>query len=164
MTAAVKRIAEKPDRRSIITKLVLVLFFALGLVVAGMGISGLKKNDATGFSSEAGYAAIHDLSVHMDRVWKELLNPLLAGLSEEERARLNDCAHTLLAAVWEEQKSGSMAEVDALLDSAGQEREKLLFRLLYATYLIDGPKVSTANRKEIAAVPENQMAGLLLPR
>ena len=160
MTAAVKRIAEKPDRRSIITKLVLVLFFALGLVVAGMGISGLKKNDATGFSSEAGYAAIHDLSVHMDRVWKELLNPLLAGLPEEERARLNDCAHTLLAAVWEKQKSGSLAEADALLDSAGQEREKLLFRLLYATYLIDGPKVSTANRKEIAAVPENQMAGL----
>ena len=160
MTAAVKRRADKPDRRGIVTRLILVFVFLLGLGIAGMGMRGLKKYDMTGFSSETGYAAIHDLSGYTDRAWQDLLKPLLEGLPDTERTQLNETAHSLLEAVWEKQKSGSMTEADALLASAGGQQEMLQFKLLFATYLIDGPKVSTANRKEIAAVPDGQLADL----
>ena len=160
MTAAVNRRADKPDRRGIITKLILLCILVLGLVIAATGLRGLRRYDETGFSSEAGFAAVHELAGYTDRAWQEMLKPLLEELSEADRAQMNETAHGLLSEVWETQKSGSTQDADALLDSAGGEREKLLFKLLYATYLIDGPKVSTANRKEIAAVPAGQVTEL----
>ncbi|MBQ9010868.1 MAG: hypothetical protein IJ088_16290, partial [Clostridia bacterium] len=154
------RRADKPDRRGIITKLILLCILVLGLVIAATGLRGLRRYDETGFSSEAGFAAVHELAGYTDRAWQEMLKPLLEELSEADRAQMNETAHGLLSEVWETQKSGSTQDADALLDSAGGEREKLLFKLLYATYLIDGPKVSTANRKEIAAVPAGQVTEL----
>ena len=58
---------------------------------------------------------------------------------------------------WEDQKKDSGEELSALLDDAGEnDREALLHRLLYCTYQVNGPKVSTSVKKSLAAVPEGE--------
>ena len=59
----------------------------------------------------------------------------------------------LLSATWEKQKKGGSETLEELLASEGDNgREELMHKLLYASYLTAGPKVSTANRKAVTAL------------
>lgn len=145
---------QKRDRTPAITKIALALVFLLGIAVIAMGYRGMQEYGASGFSSEGGYRAIYALSGDVADAWSKKLEPQMAALAGEQRAALDQAAHDLLIDAWEGQKSGAGAEAEALLNAAqeGAERRGLLWRLLYTTYLVNGPKVSTANKREITGV------------
>ena len=133
--------------------------FVLGLAVIYMGYAGMQKYNASGFSAESAYSAIHALGGDTSAVWQKKLKPQLDALSDAQRKEIGVVATTLLGEAWEGQKPGAAEEAQALLDGADESK---VYKLLYATYLISGPKVSTANKKEIAALSEAGLADFCL--
>ena len=150
-------IKPKRDYTPIITKLSLLLLFLLGAVVIAAGFMGMKENTASGFSSETAYRAIHNLSRDVDNAWDKEIKPLRASLSPEERDSFDQASYELLCAAWESQKKGSTEKLDAILEEGGDERAELIHKLLCASYLVSGPKVNTAGRKAIAAIPTEEL-------
>ena len=148
--------ALKRDRTPLFTKIGLLLAILLGLFIIFMGLRGIREYNKSGFSAESAYSAIYDLGKDVDQAWSQKLQPQLAALSQEQQSALKEAAQELLSSAWESQKAGAGAEAQALVSGEQGEnaREALLYKLLYTTYLVSGPKVSTAIKKEIAAVQE----------
>ena len=150
---------QKRDRTPSVTKIILLLFFLLGVAVIVMGYKGIQEYNTSGFSSETVYHAIYKLSREVNAVWNRKLEPQITALGENDREGLDKAVYALLADVWEGQKSGSSSELDELLlEKSGGERTELLHRLLYTSYLVNGPKVSTSSRKEIASISAEELA------
>ena len=135
-----------------ITQVALVLLFALGAVLLYMG--GRAQNDYldSGFSSESSYQAIYALSRDTDTAWQKSLNPVLSSLSAEEAEALDQVMTALLQEAWEKQKAGAGTELEAYLQAEGESDPTLRVKLLYAAWLVNGPKVSNADRKAISAL------------
>lgn len=148
---AMQREIGRRDRAPLVGKLILALAFLLGVAVILMGISGMREYDASGFSAESAYSAIHALGRDTANAWSKRLQPQLSALGAEQRAAADQAASALLTEAWEGQKAGGAAEAEARLSAAADPSEAA-WKLLYATYLVSGPKVSTANKKEIAAL------------
>ncbi len=142
-------------RSAAAVKLMLLILFFLGIGIILNGVRGQREYAKSGFSSESAYRAIYRLHRETESVWEQKLSPDLGKLTESERQRLGDIAAALLADSWEDLKKGGGETAGALLSGAAEdEREALTHKLLYATFLTAGPKVSTANRKQIAALTE----------
>ena len=138
------------DHTPLITKIGLLLVFLLGIGVIVLGYRGIQEYNASGFSSETAYHAIYALSGDVNAAWEKKLQPQMNALSAEKRETLDEAARQLLYTAWESQKTGGQADADALLSA--EKADALLYKLLYTTYLVSGPKVSTGNKKEISAL------------
>ena len=145
------------DVSALITKIAVFLVFLLGTGMVVFGLSGLKTSGESGFSSEAAYQAVYVLSGEVRSDWDDFLSLFLQSLDDGQRQAFDAVAEQLLHSAWEDQKKDSGEELSALLDDAGEnDREALLHRLLYCTYQVNGPKVSTSVKKSLAAVPEGE--------
>ena len=154
-TATPRSGIEAPGRGPLITKGILLLVFLAGLGVIVLGVTGMRAYEASGFSSENAYSAIHALGESTAEAWRKL-DSQLGGLSAGQRSQADQAAESLLLSAWENQSAGGGAKADALLkDAPAADRAALSWKLLYATYLTGGPKVSSGQKKEIAAVPEH---------
>ena len=154
---AVQPTLQRRDRTPAITKVALAIVLLLGIAVIFAGWFGMREYSTSNFSSEAGYQAIYKLSGDVDEAWKRNLQPQLDSLDSASRAVVDAAAYQMVASVWESQKEGGQAELDAALgqDSGRTER---LYKLLYTTYLVNGPKVAASARKEIAAVDAKEQS------
>ncbi len=141
------------DKTPTVTKLALVLVLVLGLAIVIAGLLGIRRYNASGFSSESGFQAVYSLSGEIDKDYDLQLAPLLNRADAQERAMLDDKAYSLLRQAWAGQKEGGGEQLDALLEKAADKRSETVYKLLYTTYSFSGPKVSSANKKEIYAVP-----------
>ena len=143
---------EKRDHTPAVTKTILALAFALGLVIIFLGVTGMREYGTSGFSSETAYNAIYFLHRNTEAAYAKL-SAQLNALPEDQRAAAEKAAGNLLTAAWEAQSAGGGARAEALLNEAPEaERGALCWKLLYATYLTGGPKVSSAQKKELAAL------------
>ncbi len=141
------------NRSALAGKLLLLGFFLLGVWIIFYGLRGMQEYAASGFSSETAYQAIYHLHRETETAWNRKLSPQLKALSAEERLRLQERTEQLASSAWEKQKKGGAATLaDLLAEEDEEEREALAQKLLYATYCMNGPKVSTANRKSITAL------------
>ena len=157
-TAAQKTLPRQ-SRAPLMTKLGLALIFALGIVIIVMGVQGQRAYDTSGFSAESAYGAIYDLSKDVNAAWENQLRPQLAGLPEGQRTQTDTAVRALVDAAWESAAPGSVQDVEALLAAAPEnDRTALTYKLLSAAYLVNGPKVSTAQKKEIAALSDADLA------
>ena len=148
---------QKRNMTPALTKAVLVMVVLFGAALVFMGWRGMQEYNSSGFSSEAAYRAIYQLHGDVESAWSMKLEPQTAVLSEQDRALLDQTAYELLTAAWENQKKGSTEKLNAILaEEDAESRRELLHKLLYTTYLVSGPKVSTANKKEITAIPESE--------
>ena len=134
-----------------LTKLILVILFLLGTVLVIMGFRGLRIFEASGFNSENAYQAIHQLSGDVEDAWKDRLEPRLKLLSQEDRSGLDSLARDMLISEWEDRSEGAGAEAQQILEGHGADADALTWKLLYTTYLIGGPKISSAAKKELLA-------------
>ena len=140
-------------RSALAGKLLLLGFFLLGVWIIFYGLRGMQEYAASGFSSETAYQAIYHLHRETETAWNRKLSPRLKDLSAEEQLRLQELTEQLASSAWEKQKKGGGAMLAELLSEEDEdERETLAQKLLYATYLVSGPKVSTANRKAVTAL------------
>ena len=151
-----KALTEERQRRvtRLVTKTILTAVFILGAVLIFMGYQAHVRFTESGFSSEAAFRAIHSLSRDVSEAWQKKLKPEIDKLPEPDRAALGQITTGLLKEAWENQSKGSGSEAEAL----AAEDPSLAYKLLYATYLLNGPKVSTANRKAITAVSDEKAA------
>ena len=141
------------NRSALAGKLLLLGFFLLGVWIIFYGLRGMQEYAASGFSSETAYQAIYHLHRETETAWNRKLSPQLKALSGEEQLRLRELTEQLASSAWEKQKKGgSAALADLLAEEDEDEREALAQKLLYATYCMNGPKVSTANRKSVTAL------------
>ena len=149
------------SRRTLAVKLTLLLLLLLGAAIIVLGVMGQRAYDTSGFSAEAAFDAIHDLGRDTDAAWSQKLSPQLSALPPDQQAQVDETARALMLAAWNSQKDGAAGEAEALLNAAPEgERRALTYKLLYAAYLVNGPKVSTAQRKEIAALNETEKTAL----
>jgi len=141
------------NRSALAGKLLLLGFFLLGIWIIFYGLRGMQEYAASGFSSETAYQAIYHLHRETETAWNRKLSPQLKALSGEEQLRLQELTEQLASSAWEKQKKGGGAALaDVLAEEDEEEREALAQKLLYATYCMNGPKVSTANRKAVTTL------------
>ena len=145
------------NRAPLAVKLMLLVLFLFGLAIILNGMKGMREYAESGFSAEAAYQAIYHLHKETDSAWKQKLEPQLQKMTEEEQEDLNQLMLQLLSSSWESQKKGGKDLLEEILaETEEAERESLSRKLLYATYLVNGPKVSSANRKAITAISGNE--------
>lgn len=149
------------NRTSLPVKLLLLLFLLLGTGIIINGLRGLRKYEASGFSSESAYQAIYTLQKETEAAWRQQLMPQLASLTEQERVRIEAQTARLLSSAWEKQAEGGAAAAEEILAEADGA---LSIKLLYATYLTAGPKVSAADRKTVLSMAGTADFGELLLR
>ena len=158
-SAAEMQRGKQRDYTPLISKVIIALLLILGLVMIGAGVMGIRDFDASGYDAEDAYGAIRDLSAVVDSDWESKLQPLLAEQTPETKAKLDDAAYAMLAELWESQREGSTADLDACLASFAEgERAEKTYQLLYAGYAVNGPRVTSAIRKELALVPAEERA------
>ena len=147
----IKTAARKLDREGMITRIILFLIFLFGAAILGMGYLSQKEFARSGFSAENAYQAIHALSGDVSGAWNHQIRPALDGLTDAERASLDESLPELLRGAWEGVSKGSSGEADAVLDQYGDDRA-LPYKLLYTAYLVSGPKVGASDRKAVIAM------------
>jgi len=145
-------------RGTLATKLVLVLLFLLGLALVFNGLQAQKVYNQSGFNSEGAFQAIYHLSEAVESDWNTLLRPALEALPAEKQAALDALAETLLHDFWQE-RAGDGADIAVFLPDAG-DREALQ-KLLYISYTVGGPKVSSSVKKAVNAAGPGASAALL---
>ena len=149
----------RQERSTLPAKLALLLALVLGLGVMAMGIAGLRTYEGSGYSSEAAYGAIYSLQLDTAAAWEKKLEPQLAKMDEKARAAVDKAAEELVLEAWNSQQADGAAAAQALLDGTAN-RSALTYKLLYAAYLVNGPKVSSAQKKELTAMTAEDAAAL----
>ena len=150
---------EKPP---IITKCALTALFLIGALLLVSGLRGQRIIADDGFSSESAYRVIYSLSGHVGAVYRSHLKPDIDALEESDRAGVLSVARTLAVSAFETQSAGAGKDAEeAIRLSAGREDETAL-RLLYAAYLVSGPKINSSARKAIVAADSPEFRRQLL--
>ena len=148
----------KKRRAAVLAALMAVL--CLGAGVIGFGIHGLNDFEASGFSSGDAFTAIRSLSSGVSRDWEKILKPQLAVLSTDEEGAIDQTAHDLLCAAWSDLDSdnGRMNVETVLASRPQKEHRDVLYKLLYMTYLMGKPRVSSAVKKQLPDGPNEAEA------
>ncbi len=152
----------KREPAKLVTRIGLAVIFLLGALMAYMGIRGQNEFSASGFSSERAYQAIYALSGQVSDAWKNSVQPDLNALTEQERALLDSTMADLLRDAWENQNAGAGEEAARLAVEGGERKGEITGKLLYTTYLVNGPKVSTSDRKELLGAKDRKALRLQL--
>ena len=152
----------KREPAKLVTRIGLAVIFLLGALMAYMGIRGQNEFSASGFSSERAYQAIYALSGQVSDAWKNSVQPDLNALTEQERALLDSTMADLLRDAWENQNAGAGEEAARLTAEGGERKGEITGKLLYTTYLVNGPKVSTSDRKELLGAKDGKALRLQL--
>ncbi len=141
------------ERSTLPTKLALLLILLIGLGIITLGIAGLKAYEGSGYSSESAYSAIYALKNDTAAAWNRSLQPQLAGLDAQTHARVDEAAGTLTLSAWENQRAGASEGLKETLNGLSEaDRTAMSYKLLYAAYLVNGPKVSSSQKKELAGL------------
>ena len=152
----------KREPAKLVTRIGLAVIFLLGALMTYMGIRGQNEFSASGFSSERAYQAIYALSGQVSDAWKNSVQPDLNALTEQERALLDSTMADLLRDAWENQNAGAGEEAARLTAEGGERKGEITGKLLYTTYLVNGPKVSTSDRKELLGAKDGKALRLQL--
>jgi iron(III) transport system permease protein len=144
----------KAERQSapMITKIGLAVCFLLGLIFVFFGIRGQNQAGNAGISDDS-YQAIYTLGKDAEAGW-QVLSGDLAAFPEEERKALDETALSLLKANWEATRPGAGEDAEAFVNGD----RAATWKLALVSSLVNGPKVSTGQRKKITALPGDSRA------
>lgn len=133
-------------------KLTLLILFLLGAALILGGFWGIRQYQQSGFDQEVGYRYIQKLSGEVESLYTQSIQPVMARLTDAERESLTLEAAALLKENWTAAvKADQSARTDEML--AGLEGDKLqqkTMELLSITYSLNGPKVASAEKKQLA--------------
>ncbi len=144
---------QQKDPTALITKIGLAAVFLLGVLLIFLGIRAQRDFASSGFSTENAYQVIYTLSRDVENAWQKSVKPGLNDLSDSEKASLDEIVVGLLKDAAESQSKGAGAEAEADARSADESEN---YKLLYTTYLVNGPKVPASGRKVITAMSEQE--------
>ncbi len=139
-------------------KIGLLVFLLLGAALIAAGMWGMEHYSASGFDQEAGYSYVHQLAPKLDELYEKGIKPQFDALGAEQRTAITQRAHELLAENWTTAaKEDRSALIDTYLAEAKNEEETLM-QLISASYSLAGPKVSSKEKKVLAAMDDAQRA------
>lgn len=133
-------------------KLTLLVLFLLGIALIAGGFWGIRQYQQSGFDQESGYRYIQKLSGEVDSLYVKSIQPLVEQLPEGARQNLTLQMEALLADNWTSAtKADQSARVDEMLNGLdGDARLRKAAELLTITYSLNGPKVSSSDKKQLA--------------
>ena len=139
-------ITVRRDLTPTLTKLILALLFLLGVALVFMGWRCQVKSAASGYTSDGAYQAIYKLTCDVNAAWSERVRPELDRLSEADRDAVDGVILDLAA----DAVGGAEGIPEAVSDYH--------YKLVYAAYLVSGPKVTGALKKGIAKLSDADAA------
>ena len=135
-------------------KIGLLIFLLLGIALIAAGLWGMDQYSTSGFDQEAGYSYVHQLAPEVDVLYEKSIEPQFAALGAEQRTAIKQRVRELLADNWTTAaKEDRAALVDTYLSEARDEEETLM-QLLSVSYSMAGPKVSSKEKKVLAAMDD----------
>ena len=148
----------RDKKSSLRCKAVLAALLLLGAALLFGGLWGNRQALDAGFSQDNAFHLIYSLTGEVDSLWRQGVQPVLrASSADVESGALS--SGELFASLWPEE------EADRLFSSlAGLEGEALTERrmkLLAASFALNGPKVKSAARKKLVALPDADRTALM---
>ena len=139
-------------------KIGLLIFLLLSFSLIAAGLWGIDQYNGSGFDQEAAYGHIYQLTPEVDSLYETSIAPVLEGLDAQTQTTIKQTSRQLLESAWTEAaKEDRAAKVDALLSAASDpDREQM--ELLSLTYSLSGPKVSSKEKKALAAFTDEERA------
>ena len=144
-------------KNSLLTKTGLAACFLLGLIFVFFGIRGQRLVDESDFGSEDSYQAIYALSGDVSSFWNSFSRDRSA-LDREEQEALDAAALSLVEESWESRQSGAGKAAAGFVSQTGTDESARIYKLLWLSNQMSGPKVTAAVRRTIAAVPAGERA------
>ncbi len=141
-------------RISLFTKLGLAVCLLLGLLFVFLGLRAGETSSDAGLGSGESAKAISALSDDVSAAWSTL-SPDWGVLTDGERSSVSAALLPLVKESWESRKSGAGEEAEAFISAAGANSAERLCKLMILSGLMNGPKVTAAVKKSVAAVPES---------
>lgn len=137
-------------------KLGLLIFLLLGAALIAAGLWGMNAYRQSGFDQEAAFGYIHKLAPEVDSLYEKSIRPVMDGLDAPLKTAIEQRSRELLAGAWTDAaKEDRAAAADTyLMDASDPAREQL--ELLAITYSVAGPKVSSKEKKAMAAFTPDQ--------
>ncbi len=154
------QVQEKKTRNpaEIRCKIGLLVFFLLGAALIAAGLWGMDQYSASGFDQEAGYNYVYQLAPKLDALYEDSIEPQLHALGADQRSAMKQRVRELLAENWTAAaKEDRTALVDTYLSDAKDEEETQM-QLLSLSYQMAGPKVSSKDKKVLAAMSDTERA------
>ncbi len=135
-------------------KLALFVCLILGAALVVGGVWGIDQFQSSGFDQEAAYSFIHQLSPEVDRLYTNSIQPQFDQLDAAQRSVVEQRSRELLADSWTQAaKEDRTALVDLYLNDAADVTQEQM-KLLAVTYSLNGPKVSSKEKKALSAMDE----------
>jgi len=137
-------------------KIGLILCLLIGAALIAAGFWGINQYNQSGFDQEAAYGYIHKLSGEVDKLYENGVAPLLNCVDANTKSVIEQRSGELLASAWSDAaKEDRSAAVDTYLNAASDPaREKM--ELLAISYSVAGPKVSSKEKKAMAAMTDEE--------
>ena len=152
------------SREPAIVKTALVIALIVGVLMIAAGVMGMNAFTASGFDSEDGFAHLYHMKSALETHYSEAIAPALAGLSEEERAQTEARLDAMLLSYWAEltgDEAAARADLDAFVASLPKDaQDSATLKLFDVAFAVDGPKVSSKLKKQLAALGDAKRAGL----
>ena len=141
-------------KKTLFTKLGLAVCLLLGLLFVFLGLRAGETSSDAGLGSGESAKAISALSDDVSAAWSTL-SPDWGVLTDGERSSVSAALLPLVKESWESRKSGAREEAEAFISAAGANSAERLCKLMILSGLMNGPKVTAAVKKSVAAVPES---------
>ncbi len=135
-------------------KLALLLVLVLGAALVVSGLWGINQYNASGFDQEAGYTYVHQLSAPVEQLYEKGILPQLSAVDAGERTAIEQRARELLIAAWTDAAKEDRSALVDTYSSSEKDAEKAQMKLLSLTYSVAGPKVSSKEKKALAAMDD----------
>jgi len=137
-------------------KIGLLIFLLLGAALIAAGLWGIETYNESGFDQEAAFGYIHKLAPETDKLYETSIQPVVNGLNAEMKTAIEQRSRELLADAWSSAaKEDRTAAVDTYLQSAADPAREQM-ELLSVTYSVAGPKVSSKEKKAMAAFTDEE--------
>ena len=143
-------------RGEIVCKATLIVVFLVGVALLLGGLWGNRQFEAAGFNQENAFSLVHQLTGETDRLYQKKIAPALKA-SGADLSAVSEVSRALLVSAWKTEEP-LKATLQGLSGDALAERE---LKLLAMTYAVSGPKIKTAQRKQLAALPQAEQTALL---
>lgn len=135
-------------------KIGLALFLLLGIALIVGGLWGINQYNTSGFDQEAAYTYIHQLTPQVEKLYETGILPQFGALNAAERTAIEQRSRELLADAWTDAaKEDRSALVDTYIQNADNAEEAQM-KLLSLSYSVAGPKVSSKEKKAMAALSD----------
>lgn len=139
-------------------KIGLLIFLLLGAALIAAGAWGINQYNTSGFDQEAAYGYIYQLAPKLDELYENGVLPELNKLDAAQRTAIEQRTRELLVSNWTDAaKEDRSALVETYLEDA-DDAAAAQMKLLAISYAMDGPKVSSKEKKALAALTDAERA------